>query len=94
MQHPEGTKCTTMTSGGRRKMHYTFPDESEMVDEFDVQTDVLLVRKKRRKTMLGGLGEWVYEARGRHAAQRRSPVAPPRCGTLGAARRWARRRRV
>lgn len=58
---PEGTKMTTMTSGGRRKVHYTFPDESEMVEEYDVQTDVLAVRKRRSKTILGALGEWVYE---------------------------------
>lgn len=42
-------------------MHYTFPDESEMVEEYDVQTDVLAVRKRRSKTILGALGEWVYE---------------------------------
>ena len=58
---PEGTKSTTMTSGGRRKVHYTFPDESEMVDEFDVQTDALVVRKRRSRTLLGGQGEWSFE---------------------------------
>ena len=36
---PEGTKMTTMSTGGRRKVHYTFPDESEMVEEYDLQTD-------------------------------------------------------
>ena len=58
---PEGTKSTTMTSGGRRKVHYTFPDESEMVEEFDVQTDALVVRKRRSRTLLGGQGEWSFE---------------------------------
>ena len=58
---PEGTKMTTMNSNGRKKCHYTFPDESEMVEEFDAQTDKLLVRKRRTKTFLGGDGEWVYE---------------------------------
>ena len=28
---PEGTKMTKMVSGGRRRVHYTFPDEGEMV---------------------------------------------------------------
>jgi len=61
MSFPEGTKMTTMHSNGRKKCHYTFPDESEMVEEFDMQTDVLKVRKRRTKTVLGALGEWVYE---------------------------------
>uniref|UniRef100_A0A7S3FBS1 Protein DPCD n=1 Tax=Haptolina ericina TaxID=156174 RepID=A0A7S3FBS1_9EUKA len=42
-------------------MHYTLPDESELVEEFDLQTDELLVRKRRAKTVLGGDGEWVFE---------------------------------
>jgi hypothetical protein len=58
---PEGTKMTTMSTGGRRKVHYTFPDESEMVEEYDLQTDELMVRKRCSKTVLGAKGEWVYE---------------------------------
>ena len=58
---PEGTKMTSINSGGRRKVHYTFPDESEMVEEYDLQTDALLVRKRRSKTILGAQGEWTYE---------------------------------
>lgn len=60
-QYPEGTKMTTVSANGRRKCHYTLPDESEVVEEFDLQTDELLVRKRRGKTVLGALGEWVYE---------------------------------
>ena len=52
---------TTMSTGGRRKVHYTFPDESEMVEEYDLQTDELMVRKRCSKTVLGAKGEWVYE---------------------------------
>ena len=48
---PEGTKVSRMTSGSRRKVHYILPDESEMVEEFDVQTDELVVRKRRTKTV-------------------------------------------
>lgn len=58
---PEGTKVSRMTSGARRKVHYTMPDESEMVEEYDIQTDELLVRKRRSKTVLGKEGEWVFE---------------------------------
>lgn len=59
--YPEGTTMTTVSSGGRRKCHYTLPDESEAIEEYDLQTDELLVRKKRGKTVLGALQEWVYE---------------------------------
>jgi len=58
---PEGTKVSRMTSGARRKVHYTMPDESEMVEEYDLQTDELLVRKRRSKTILGKDGEWEFE---------------------------------
>merc|ERR1711998_340031 len=58
---PEGTKVSRMTSGARRKVHYTLPDESEFVEEFDLQTDELLVRKRRSKTVLGKEGEWIFE---------------------------------
>mmetsp|Transcript_45160 Transcript_45160/g.118506 ORF Transcript_45160/g.118506 Transcript_45160/m.118506 type:complete len:202 (-) Transcript_45160:274-879(-) len=59
--YPEGTKVQVVTSGGRRKVHYTLPNESEVVEEFDVQTDECLVRKRRSKTVLGAEGEWEYE---------------------------------
>jgi len=29
-------------SPGRRKVHYTFPDEAEMVEEYDVSSGELL----------------------------------------------------
>jgi len=60
-QYPEGTKMTTVTAGGCRKCHYTLPDDSEVVEEYHLQTDELLVRKRRSKTVLGALGEWVFE---------------------------------
>lgn len=58
---PEGTRHTQVTSGGRRKITYTLPDASEVVEEFDLQTDELLVRKRRSKTTLGAFGEWTFE---------------------------------
>ena len=35
--------------------------EGEMVEEYDLQTDELLVRKRRGKTVLGALQEWIFE---------------------------------
>ena len=61
MGFPEGTKMATAVASGRRKCHYTLPDESEVVEEFDMQTDELLVRKKRGKSVLGALEEWKFE---------------------------------
>merc|ERR1711988_1284257 len=46
---------------GKKKIHTTYPDGSEMVEEFDDRTDMLLVRKSRKATTLGKEGEWVYE---------------------------------
>jgi hypothetical protein len=46
---------------GRKKVHTTNPDGSELVEEFDERTDVLLLRKSRRPPALGGEGEWVFE---------------------------------
>lgn len=48
-------------SGGRKKIHTNLPDGSEMVEEFDERTDILLLRKSRRPTKMGGEGEWVFE---------------------------------
>lgn len=41
-------------------MHTTFEDGSELVEEFDLKTDELLVRKRRTKTALGGDNPWEY----------------------------------
>eukprot|EP00771_Trimastix_marina_P001795 gnl/Trimastix_PCT/2897.p1 GENE.gnl/Trimastix_PCT/2897~~gnl/Trimastix_PCT/2897.p1 ORF type:complete len:212 (+),score=20.90 gnl/Trimastix_PCT/2897:43-636(+) len=56
-----GGKKTAIVSGGRKKIHTTWEDGREMVEEFDLQTDALLVRKLRSPTELGGEGEWHYE---------------------------------
>ena len=49
-----------MHTGGRRKVHTTFEDGSELVEEYDLKTDELLVRKRRSKTVLGKDSEWEY----------------------------------
>ena len=45
------TTMSLMSPGGQRKVHYTFPEESEMVEEYDLQTDEMLVRKRCSKTV-------------------------------------------
>eukprot|EP00474_Spongospora_subterranea_P011056 CRZ11514.1 hypothetical protein [Spongospora subterranea] len=52
---------TTVVAGGRRKIHTTFHDGTEMVEEYDLRTDDLVVRKCRGKTMLGAIQDWKYE---------------------------------
>jgi len=58
---PHEPKKTCVRSDGRKKVHTTFPDGSELVEEFDERTDVLLVRKSRKASTLGREGEWVFE---------------------------------
>ena len=52
-----------MRSDGRKKIHTTFPDGGEMVEEYDDKTDVLLVRKVRKPSKVGKEGDWVFEVR-------------------------------
>jgi len=50
-----------IVSDGRKKVHSVFSDDSELVEEFDVITDELLLRKVRKPNTLGGEGTWVVE---------------------------------
>jgi hypothetical protein len=54
-------KVMSLIVDGRRRVNTSFPDGSEMMEEFDIKTNELLLRKTRRKTTLGGEGEWVIE---------------------------------
>lgn len=56
----KGGNTTAINSAGRRKLHTTFEDGGEMVEEYDLQTNELLVRKRRSKTVLGAHGPWEY----------------------------------
>lgn len=58
---PSEPKKMCVKADGRKKVHTTNPDGSELVEEFDERTDVLLLRKSRTPKPLGGEGEWVYE---------------------------------
>ena len=42
-------------------MHYRFGPGEEMAEEYNVDTDVLLRRAWRKKTSLGGDGQWEVE---------------------------------
>eukprot|EP00668_Euglena_longa_P029214 GGOE01036558.1.p2 GENE.GGOE01036558.1~~GGOE01036558.1.p2 ORF type:complete len:206 (-),score=64.71 GGOE01036558.1:179-796(-) len=54
-------KKTFLISQGRRKFHMILTDGSEMVEEFDLGTDQLLVRKVRKASTLGREGPWTFE---------------------------------
>ncbi|KAI8809823.1 DPCD protein family-domain-containing protein [Cladochytrium replicatum] len=61
-QHvPQLPVRTSSIADGRKKVHSRFPDESEMIEEFDLRSDELLVRKVRRKTLVGSMSDWAYE---------------------------------
>jgi hypothetical protein len=46
---------------GKRKVHYRFSPAEEMVEEYNLETDVLIRRAWRKKNSLGGEGQWEVE---------------------------------
>ena len=51
---------------GRRKLHYLYPDRTELIEELDVNTNEVLLRKWKRVKEAGMPGansapEWDYE---------------------------------
>ena len=53
---------TAMASGGRRRVHTTWPDGMEFVEEFSAATDELLVRRwKSGASALSKASKWEYE---------------------------------
>nr|XP_022338733.1 protein DPCD-like isoform X1 [Crassostrea virginica] len=53
---------TCMIQDGRRKIHFTFPDGTEMAEEYDLKSSELIVRKWKNKAPLGVKGsQWEYE---------------------------------
>ncbi|CUG86575.1 Hypothetical protein, putative [Bodo saltans] len=52
---------TSVISNGRKRIVSKFTDDSEMLEEYDVVTDELLLRKSRKQTAVGGEGPWVIE---------------------------------
>ena len=49
-----------VVAGGRRKLHYLYPDGTEMVEEFDVTSSECLVRKIKKPRDFGE-ASWQYE---------------------------------
>jgi len=58
---PDEPKKVCVRADGRKKVHTTNPDGTELVEEYDERTDVLLLRKSRKSSRLGGEAEWVFE---------------------------------
>eukprot|EP00003_Mantamonas_plastica_P001822 TRINITY_DN1130_c2_g1_i2.p2 TRINITY_DN1130_c2_g1~~TRINITY_DN1130_c2_g1_i2.p2 ORF type:complete len:148 (-),score=31.93 TRINITY_DN1130_c2_g1_i2:436-879(-) len=54
-------KSACIQADGLKKVHTEFDDGVEMVEEYDLKTDVLKVRKFRTVTELGGQTDWVFE---------------------------------
>ena len=54
-------KLVSIIVEGRRRVSTTYPDGSEMVEEYDAKSHELLLRKTRKPTVLGGEGEWKVE---------------------------------
>jgi hypothetical protein len=52
---------SSVIADGRRKVRALFTDGFEVIEEYDVITDDLLLRKSRRPTVTGGEGEWAVE---------------------------------
>ena len=42
----KGGKSTSMNTGGRRRVATEFEDGGEMIEEYDLKTDELLLRKR------------------------------------------------
>ncbi|OMJ85328.1 hypothetical protein SteCoe_13361 [Stentor coeruleus] len=51
---------TCVISGGVRKLHSTYPDGMEIVEEFNIQTHELLTRKVKKISEIGE-GKWEWE---------------------------------
>eukprot|EP00039_Didymoeca_costata_P013498 m.205973 g.205973 ORF g.205973 m.205973 type:complete len:205 (+) comp15793_c0_seq10:413-1027(+) len=54
-------KKSCMAVGGRKKIHFTFSDGKELVEEYSLKTKILCVRKWRKPTTLGGAAAWEFE---------------------------------
>ena len=52
---------TCIVQDNRRKVHYTFPDKTELAEEYSIQTGEIVVRKWRKKSTLGAVLPWEYE---------------------------------
>nr|CAB3265675.1 protein DPCD [Phallusia mammillata] len=57
----KAARKTALVQDGKRKIHFTLADGTELCEEYDVKTNDLLVRKWRRKSTLGASKPWEVE---------------------------------
>lgn len=56
-----GGKSIATEVGSRKRVHTTWPeDKSELIEEYDLKTNELLLRKRRTPKPLSGPGAWEY----------------------------------
>lgn len=68
---------TLVITGGRRRLMSTYPDGTETVEEFDLNTHELLLRRVKAPRRLGE-GTWVYEVgeESKRAGDAETVIAP------------------
>ncbi|CAG5117733.1 unnamed protein product [Candidula unifasciata] len=52
---------TCLVQDGRRKIHFTLSDGTELAEEYDLKSGELIVRKWKKKATLGGYRKWEFE---------------------------------
>ncbi|XP_022912221.1 protein DPCD [Onthophagus taurus] len=57
----KSSKKSSISQGNLKKVHYEFTKDVELVEEYNTDTEVLTRRAWRRKTHLGGEGDWDVE---------------------------------
>ncbi|OQS01758.1 hypothetical protein ACHHYP_00266 [Achlya hypogyna] len=61
-QNHSGGKSTLVAAGGRKRVHTTFADGVEMIEEYTKDgSPQLLARRWKAPTALGGDGKWEFE---------------------------------
>lgn len=73
-QRLESCQKTALLQDGRRKVHYTFDDGSEMMEEYDAKTNELVLRKLRERGTLGNTKPWVVEVGDAHPSNNLAEV--------------------
>jgi len=59
--HPNPTTTPAVPLGGKTRFHTTYSDQIVMVEEYDAQSDELLMRKWQSTSILGAKGKWEFE---------------------------------
>ncbi|XP_044293063.1 protein DPCD [Varanus komodoensis] len=61
LEQLRAARKTALIADGKRKIHYLFDNGKEMAEDYDMKTNLLLVRKWREKNALGAWGSWQVE---------------------------------